>query len=633
MAEPLEGKVGCVGGADVVFPARRNLLQAGLDTMDSVGALWPRLLPTTVSSAAVTALCLMTGAWLFRLLWLRPGSEAAIDYSVPAPLPPSPERTVERSSVRLPGSTAVQCYAPATGRFLGLVNPASAAAVDRAVAAAAKAQLEWAKTTMAQRKAVLRTLLRHVLDNAAAIGQVAALDSGKTLADAHLGELLVTVERIRWTLVHGEQALRTETRPTSPLMLHKRNSVRYEPLGVVAALVSWNYPFHNLMGPVISSLFAGNAIVVKVSEQTAWSAAYFCAIARGALAAHGHDALLVHALVCWPGPASHLVSHPRISHVTFIGSRDVARQVAAAAAARGPTPVVAELGGKDPCLVLGSAAPDMARIVEVVLRGVFQAAGQNCIGIERVIADDSTEHDSVYARLVAALEPRVRALRLGPSADVGALISDSPIGRLEGLVADAVSRGARLLVGGHGHLHPSHPKGHYFEPTLLVDVRPDMPIAQTECFAPILCLLPCRSSDPNHVLALANATEYGLGASVFASERDPALEPIVAGLRAGMVAVNDFAAFYPAGLPFGGVAGSGYGRFAGPEGLRGLCNVKSVCEDRFPRLRLRTNIPRPLRYPVPDQQRAWDFVHGLVELGYGELSAKLRGLVRLVHNM
>ncbi|RDA94569.1 hypothetical protein CP533_2388 [Ophiocordyceps camponoti-saundersi (nom. inval.)] len=593
--------------------------------MDHLGTLqpWPRLLLTAVTTLSLV----IVGTWLLRRARAYQAEEQAIDYSVPAPEPPSPERTVERTCIRMEGSSAVQCYAPATGRFLGLVNPCSAAAVDRAVASASKAQLAWSKSSMAQRRAVLKSLLRHILRDAEVICRIASVDSGKTLADAHLGELLVTAERIRWTIVHGEDVLRPEWRSTSPLMIHKRNSVRYEALGVVASLVSWNYPFHNLMGPVVSGLFAGNAVVVKVSERTAWSASYFCNIARGALVAHGHDPMLVHALVCWPGPASHLVSHPTVSHVTFVGSRPVARLVASAAA-RVPKPIVAELGGKDPCIVLDSAADDLGRIVEVILRGAFQAAGQNCIGIERVIASPS-----VYKRLVAALEPRIRALRLGPEADVGALISDEPLQRLEDLVDDAVSRGARLLVGGHRHHHAHYPLGHYFEPTLLVDVRPDMPIAQTECFAPILCLLPSPSDRPQDLLAIANAPDFGLGASVFAHERDPSLEPVVVGIRAGMVAVNDFAAYYPAGLPFGGVAGSGYGRFAGPEGLRGLCNVKSVCEDRFAWFGVRTTIPKPLRYPVSDQQRAWAFAHSLVEIGYGELSAKVKGLVRLVQNM
>jgi acyl-CoA reductase-like NAD-dependent aldehyde dehydrogenase len=473
--------------------------------------------------------------------------------------------------------------------------------------------------------------MKYVMDNAEQICRVAGLDSGKTMVDAQLGEILVTVEKIQWTLAHGEKALQPSRRPTNLLMAYKRNTVHYEPLGVVAALVSWNYPFHNLIGPIISAIFSGNAILVKVSEQTAWSSIYFRNIARGALAAHGHDPRIVQTVVCWPQTAGHLTSHPGISHITFIGSQSVAHHVAASAA-KSLTPVVAELGGKDPFIVLESAGGrkdgDLPRIRDVILRGTFQAAGQNCIGIERVISSGA-----VYDRLIELLEPRVKAIRLGPDADMGAMISDASFSRLEELIAEAVSQGARLLAGGKRYIHPDHPQGHYFQPTLIVDVTPAMRIAQNECFAPVLTLLRAKSSSAEDMLAIANAPNFGLGASVHGSERDPALQPIVRGLKAGMVAVNDFAAYYAVQLPFGGVAGSGYGRFAGEEGLRGLCNTKAVCEDRFGWLGIKTAIPPPVQYPVANQDRSWRFTQGVVELGYGAPARKVAGLTKILKNM
>ena len=474
---------------------------------------------------------------------------------------------------------------------------------------------------------MLRSLLRYVLDNAEHICRVAGLDSGKTMVDAQLGEILVTVEKLQWTIKHGEKALKPSGRPTNLLMTYKKNTVVYEPMGVVAALVSWNYPFHNLIGPVISAIFAGNGIVVKVSEQTAWSSAYFTNIIRGALVAHGYEPALVQTVVCWPQTADHLTSHPGISHITFIGSQTVAHHVAASAS-KTLTPVLAELGGKDPCIVLDSAKKDLPRIAETILRGTFQAAGQNCIGIERVIASGA-----VYDRLIAVLEPRIKAIRLGPTADIGAMISSASFTRLEESVAEAVSQGARLLCGGKRYIHPDHPKGHYFEPTLLVDVTPSMRVAQTECFGPILTMLRAPTSSADDILAIANAPDFGLGASVHGSESDPAMQPIVRGLKAGMVAVNDFAVFYAVQLPFGGVAGSGYGRFAGDEGLRGLCNMKSICEDRFGWLGIKTAIPPPVQYPIADQNKSWDFTQGIVELGYGEVTRKISGLGRVLKGM
>jgi acyl-CoA reductase-like NAD-dependent aldehyde dehydrogenase len=574
-------------------------------------------------------------AFLFSLLLVRIANVSATAtlanssrrYTVPIPkFPDESTPIVEHTSIRLPTGSAIQCYAPATGQLLGLVNPSSPASIDRAITASASAQEKWRNTTFTERKAVLRSISRYILDNAETIARVASLDSGKPLVDANLGEILTSVEKLQWTLKHGEKTLAPSRRPTNLLMSYKRNTVYYEPLGVVAALVSWNYPFHNLTGPVISAIFAGNGIVVKVSEQTAWSSAYFTNIIRGALVVHGHDPALVQTVVCWPQTAGHLTSHPSIAHITFIGSRDVAHHVAASAAKQ-LIPVVAELGGKDPFIVLDSAKRDLTRIAEIILRGTFQASGQNCVGIERVIAA------GVYDELISILEPRVKALRMGTEADVGAMISDSSFDRLEKLIQEAVSQGARLLVGGQRYNHPDHPKGHYFQPTLLVDVTPEMAIAQNECFAPVLALFRAASSSPGDILALANAPDFGLGASVHGSERDPAMQSIVRGIRSGMVAVNDFGVYYAVQMPFGGVAGSGYGRFAGEEGLRGMCNIKSVCEDRFGWMGIRTAIPPPMQYPVKSQQRAWTFAQGVVELGYGDMSRKVSGLGKILKNM
>ncbi|KAI5925793.1 Aldehyde/histidinol dehydrogenase [Camillea tinctor] len=548
-------------------------------------------------------------------------------YSVPGPKKPEEFKILENPTIKAPGSTAIQCYAPATGQFLGFVNPSTPAGLDRAIAQAATAQEKWATTTFNERRKVLRSMLQHILENQKQICEVSSLDSGKTMVDAQLGEIMVTAEKLQWTIKHGEAALRPSRRPTNLLMAYKKNTVQYEPLGVVAALVSWNYPFHNLIGPIISAIFSGNGIVVKVSEQTCWSAAYYTSIARGALVAHGHDPQLIQSVVCWPQAAAHLTSHPGISHLTFIGSRPVCHQVAASAA-QSLTPVVAELGGKDAAIVLDSAAPDLPRIAEILLRGTFQASGQNCIGIERIIATPR-----VYDALLALLTPRVQALRLGLHRDVGAMVSDASFARLEGLVADAVRGGARLLAGGTRHAHPAHPRGFYFAPTLLADVQPGMGIANEECFGPIMTVLRSPTSLPGDVLALANAPRFGLGASVYGRDADPALRAVVQGLRVGNVAVNDFAVFYAVQLPFGGVGGSGYGRFAGEEGLRGLCNAKSVCEDRFGWLGIRTAIPPPVRYPVPDQERGWRFTSGVVGIGYAlTLGAKARALWEVVRN-
>lgn len=382
------------------------------------------------------------------------------------------------------------------------------------------------------------------------------------------------------------------------------------------------------MGPLISTLFTGSAILIKASESTAWSTHYFASIARAALTACGHSPNLVQPLLCWPQAADHLTSHPFISHVTFIGSRPIAYHVAASAA-KSLTPVCLELGGKDPAIILDDVK-NLHQVASILMRGTFQSAGQNCIGIERIVC-----LPKLYAGLIYVLGKRIRDLRVGSplddpdDVDVGAMISDARFSQLEDLITDAVSQGARCLVGGKRYHNPKQPKGHYFQPTLLVDVTPSMRIAREELFAPI-CLL-MRASSVSEAIATANSTTYALGASVFGSDTKD-LQRVTREIKAGMVSVNDFAVYYAVSLPFGGVNGSGYGRFGGEEGLRSICNTKAVCMDRFPSL-IGTSIPPALDYPILGARRAWEVCRGVVELGY-ELDTwrRFRGLGRILRN-
>lgn len=305
-------------------------------------------------------------------------------------------------------------------------------------------------------------------------------------------------------------------------------------------------------------------------------------------------------------------------------------------AAKALTPLCVELGGKDAAIVLDDHGDrsvrkgEMQRVASIIMRGVFQSAGQNCIGIERVIA-----MPKAYDKLIQLLEPRIAAMRLGydldgSGVDMGAMISAASFVRLERLIADAVAQGAKLLIGGHRYEHELHPNGHYFESTLLTDVTPSMRIAQEELFAPICVLM--RAESVGEAIAITNSTSYGLGCSMFGPTTSAAaraqLQEVAKEVKTGMVAINDFAVFYAVQLPFGGVGGSGYGRFAGEEGLRSLCNVKSVCSDRWPGL-IKTAIPTKLDYPM--QTGAWDMGKGVVEVGYGEdWKRRLTGLRRMV---
>lgn len=515
--------------------------------------------------------------------------------------------------------TKIQGYCPATGQFLGVFPATTADEMDAQIAAAAKAQQLWKHSSFTTRRKALKTLARYILTHQTEIARVACRDLGKTKLDALMGEIMVTLEKINWIVAHGEKALRPSQRPGPSnwlIGLMKSAEVRYEPVGVVAAMVLWNYPFHNLMGPIIAALFTGNAIVVKCSEQVVWLSKWFLLLVRTTLKAMDIDENLVQLCYCFPDTADHFTAHPGLSHITFIGSQPVAKHVVATALKQ-LTPCVVELGGKDACVVTDSVK-DIDALSSVIMRGTFQSAGQNCIGIERVIATPK-----LYAQLKHIFTRRVPELRVGldidqlDEIDVGAMISANRFPQLELLIADAVAKGADLVCGGKRYNHPNYPQGHYFEPTLLTGVTPEMRIFHEEVFGPILTMI--KAEDVDDAIRLANATEFGLGALVFGSDFAE-LNRICDQLNAGNVAINDFATFYVAQLPFGGVKQSGYGKFGGEEGLQGLCTAKLVILDKrvFRALGVQTAIPPPLDYPIKDDKAAWGFVAALNIAGYDQ---------------
>ncbi|GHJ86665.1 hypothetical protein NliqN6_3067 [Naganishia liquefaciens] len=524
------------------------------------------------------------------------------------------------------------CYDPATAYHIETIRlPTSeelSARIERAHAAFPK----YKKTTFAQRRRLMRTLKTWFLTNMEDIVRVGVRDTGKTEVDAIFGEILTACSKIDYLLKYGEAALAPETRPTNLLLAHKVSKVHYEPLGVVCAIVSWNYPIHNAISPIIAALFAGNTAVLKCSEQVLWSTRWVIDALRACLEACDMDPEAVQLVCCYPEDARTITTHSLIKHITFIGSETVGRKVAMAAA-ENMIPTCIELGGKDCAILLPSA--DLKSIASTLMRAAFQANGQNCIGIERYLV-----HRSRYQEFLNIMTPRVQKLRCGaasssPSSgktmnvvDCGAMISSRLLTQLEDMLQLAEKQGARILAGGKRFSHPDWPEGHYFQPTLMADVTSQMDIATKELFAPVMNVIPYETVE--QAIQIANGTRYGLGSAVFGNDRAEC-HSVAERLEVGMVAINDFGVFYlNQSMPFGGVKASGHGRFGGPEGLRSLCSVKSVTEDRFFKW-IRTSIPPPVDYPLPARATTWGFQTGLVRLAYGDgMLARGKGLISLV---
>jgi acyl-CoA reductase-like NAD-dependent aldehyde dehydrogenase len=509
--------------------------------------------------------------------------------------------------------TVIPCWDPATGEKLGDVEVTAPEEVNNVVARARVAQASWARTSFAERRRVLGRMQEHLLDHADELCQVIARDSGKTLENALLGEVWPICEKLRHTIASGERDLRTE-RVSPGLLVHKVAEIEYHPLGVIGVICPWNFPLQNVLGPVIPALMAGNACVVKVSEWVAWSMPRIQRICDAVLTECGHPTDLVQ-LITGYGETGAALCESGVDKIVFTGSMPNGRRVAAQCA-KTLTPVILELGGKDPMIVCDDA--NLEQAAHAALSGTFISSGQMCLAAERVIVVDRV-HDAFVERVVREAE----RLRQGPPlgaerVDVGAMTMPHQVDIVEKLVNDAVEKGASVRVGGR---RTGDGAGSYFAPTVLTGVTREMKIAREETFGPILCIF--RVADDEAAVALANDTDYGLGSTVFSTDHARARR-IAARLRAGSTVVNDFGLAYMANaLPFGGVGGSGYGRLNGREGLRAMCNQKSVMRDRFP-------LHRPIKlYPVKEGDYAR--VRATIELIYRRgVGARVAALAKLV---
>lgn len=508
----------------------------------------------------------------------------------------------------------IHCFDPATRESLGTVRVTRPEEVKHAVGRARKAQRTWRKTSFRERRRVLERLLDRVLDDDARLVERVSRDCGKTRENALMGEIWPVCEKLRWTIRNGERHLSPEK--VSPGMLvHKRARLEFHPLGVVGAIVPWNYPLQNIMNPAIPALMAGNGFVVKPSEWVAWSSETFVDLLRDALAVEGHDPELVQ-LVNGFGDTGRALIEARVDTLVFIGSVENGRRVLETAA-RQLTPVVLELGGKDPYIVCDDANLEAA--AHGALSGAFINCGQNCVASERILV-----HDKVAARFEEIVARLANDLRQGPPlagevVDVGAMATPLQLEIVDKLVESAVADGARVVAGGRRTLTE---RGEFFAPTVLADVTPEMDIMQKETFGPVLLLTTVKSDD--EAIAIANGTSFGLGSTVFSGNRRRARR-IAREVEAGMAGINDYGGmtYMAQDLTFGGVKNSGFGRINGREGLRAMCNVKAVLDDRFP-----FTFPSKV-YPVGGKD--FGITQGTLKVLYGRgLRRRLGGLGRIV---
>ncbi|NOD35762.1 MULTISPECIES: aldehyde dehydrogenase family protein [unclassified Ruegeria] len=459
------------------------------------------------------------------------------------------------------GAGRIDVFNPGTGKKLAEQALADAGDVDRAVMAARRVHLSGALSELrpVERGRMVQAMGRYLLDNINKIAPVLTFEQGKPLWEAR-----VEIEgAARYFEYYGNQAETVEGR-SIPLGANYFDFTTYEPFGVSAQIIPWNYPVEMTARSLSAALATGNTVVIKTPELTPLTNAWFAHAAeavglpKGAvniLCGLGHEA----------GAA--LSAHPHVNQIVFTGSVPTGIAIASAAA-RNVVPCVLELGGKSAAIVHDDA--DLDAFESDVRWGIYFNAGQVCSAMSRVIV-----HESRHDELVERISNVARNLSVGPGIErgefgpnMGPMVSEAQRDRAAGMVSDAIAAGATVATGGRKMNIP----GAFLEPTLLTNVTPEMNIANEEAFAPVLSVLKFR--DDAQAIEIANGTPYGLVGGVFTRDIDRATRA-ARQIRAGQVFVNEW---YAGGVetPFGGYGKSGYGREKGREALWNYVQTKNV---------------------------------------------------------
>lgn len=436
-------------------------------------------------------------------------------------LGPQPAMLVGGRWVRTEDTRGVEN--PATGETFTAVPQAGLEHLEEALAAAKKAQKAWAKRTLAERADVLSAVVRAVEDHAEELARIVVAEQGKTITEAR-GEIGGVKAFFDFAI---SQKYRTVGEMVAPSGSSRQLTIREEPVGIVAAIIPWNFPAAIFARKTAPALMAGNAIVLKPSEMTPLSA---LALARICQLAGVPDGLI--SVLTGPGKTlgSALVEHPLVGMVTVTGSTRAGREILARAAEK-VIPVSLELGGKAPVIVFNDADLDLA--VQEAFEARFWNCGQVCTCNERTYVQRG-----VYDEFVARLLDRVRTLNVGDPMDensqMGPKVSQAEWDKVKAFVDGAVAAGAKLEHGG-GRPENASGQGYWFAPTVLTNVSNDMDIVQQEVFGPVLPIVPFDTYE--EAVEYANSTEYGLTAYVYTDNVRTAMS-LTEDLEFGEVYVN-----------------------------------------------------------------------------------------------
>jgi len=460
---------------------------------------------------------------------------------------------------------------PATGEEIGRVPLLDASGVAAAVARARAAQPAWARLSYRERARFILRAREVVLERLEEIAKLISRETGKPVTEAIAMEIVPTLDLMQYFADYTKQILKRKRVGLGQYNLMARKSyIVYKPLGVVGIISPWNFPWATPLDEVVMALMAGNAVVVKPSELTPFTALKIADVFKQAQLS---DGLLE--IVTGDGSTGAALVEAGVNKIMFTGSVNTGKRVAEAAA-KHLTPVVLELGGKDPMIVFEDA--NLENAARAAIWGAFCNSGQACASIERCYV-----HESIAAKFVDIVVKETKLLKQDkPSTgdiDVGAMTNERQLEIVEDHVSDAVERGAEVRAGGH-RLDES--QGWFHEPTVVTGVDHSMKLMRDETFGPVLPIMTFKTDE--EAVRLANDSIYGLTASVFTGNLERG-KRIAEQIDAGTVMVNEVVYTHAvAQTPWGGVKQSGYGRTHGSLGLLELVSAQHIHVNAMPRL-------------------------------------------------